>query len=34
MEKPDQHRELFRMQQAPNERIGVKTNGTLEMEVK
>lgn len=27
MEKPDQLRELFRMQKALNERIGVKTDG-------
>ena len=27
MEKPDQFRELFRMQKALNERIGVKTDG-------
>jgi dimeric dUTPase (all-alpha-NTP-PPase superfamily) len=30
MEKPDQFRELFRMQQALNERIGVKTAGMSE----
>jgi hypothetical protein len=27
MEKPDQLRELFRMQKALNERIGVRTEG-------
>lgn len=32
MEKPDQLRELFRMQQALNERIGVKTDGMSEAE--
>jgi dimeric dUTPase (all-alpha-NTP-PPase superfamily) len=32
MEKPDQLRELFRMQQALNERIGVKTEGMNETE--
>jgi dimeric dUTPase (all-alpha-NTP-PPase superfamily) len=30
MEKPDQLRELFQMQQALNERIGVKTDGMSE----
>jgi dimeric dUTPase (all-alpha-NTP-PPase superfamily) len=30
MDKPDQLRELFRMQQALNERIGVKTDGMSE----
>jgi dimeric dUTPase (all-alpha-NTP-PPase superfamily) len=30
MEKPDQLRELFRMQKALNERIGVKTDGMSE----
>ena len=30
MDKPDQLRELFRMQQALNERIGVKTEGMTE----
>jgi hypothetical protein len=34
MEKPDQFRELFRMQQALNERIGVKIDSTLERKVK
>jgi dimeric dUTPase (all-alpha-NTP-PPase superfamily) len=32
MENPDQLRELFRMQQALNERIGVKTSGMSEEE--
>jgi len=32
MDKPDQFRELFRMQQALNERIGVKTDGMSEGE--
>ncbi len=32
MEKPDQLRELFRMQQLLNERIGVKTEGMTEEE--
>lgn len=32
MEKPDQLRELFRMQKALNERIGVKTEGMSEAE--
>jgi hypothetical protein len=32
MENPDQLRELFRMQQALNERIGVKTDGMSEEE--
>jgi len=32
MEKPDQLRELFRMQQALNERIGVRTDGMGEEE--
>jgi len=32
MEKPDQLRELFRMQKALNERIGVKTGGMNEEE--
>ena len=32
MEKPDQFRELFRMQKALNERIGVKTDGMSESE--
>ena len=32
MEKPDQLRELFRMQKALNERIGVKTDGMSEEE--
>ena len=32
MEKPDQFRELFRMQKALNERIGVKTDGMNEAE--
>ena len=32
MEKPDQFRELFRMQKALNERIGVKTGGMNEAE--
>lgn len=32
METPDQLRELFRMQQALNERIGVKTSGMDEEE--
>ena len=27
MEKPDQRRELFRMQKTLNERIGVRTDG-------
>lgn len=30
MEKPDQFRELFHMQKALNERIGVKTDGMSE----
>jgi dimeric dUTPase (all-alpha-NTP-PPase superfamily) len=30
MDKPDQFRELFRMQQALNERIGVRTGGMSE----
>ena len=30
MEKPDQFRELFRMQKSLNERIGVETNGMSE----
>jgi dimeric dUTPase (all-alpha-NTP-PPase superfamily) len=30
MEKPDQFRELFRMQKSLNERIGVKTDGMNE----
>jgi hypothetical protein len=30
MDKPDQLRELFRMQQALNERIGVRTEGMSE----
>ena len=30
MENPDQFRELFRMQKALNERIGVKTGGMSE----
>ena len=33
MEKPDQLRELFRMQKALNERIGVKTEGLSEAEM-
>jgi dimeric dUTPase (all-alpha-NTP-PPase superfamily) len=32
MNKPDQLRELFRMQQALNERIGVRTDGMSEAE--
>ncbi|MDE3068023.1 MAG: dUTPase [Verrucomicrobiota bacterium] len=32
MEKPDQFRELFRMQQALNQRIGVKTENLSEAE--
>ena len=32
MEKPDQLRELFRMQKSLNERIGVKTDGMSEEE--
>src|SRR5438552_17005688 len=32
MEKPDQLRELFRMQQALNQRIGVQTDGMSEEE--
>ena len=32
MKNPDQLRELFRMQQALNERIGVKTDGMTEEE--
>ena len=32
MEKPDQFRELFRMQQALNERIGVRTEGMSDEE--
>ena len=32
MEKTDQFRELFRMQKALNERIGVKTDGMSEVE--
>ncbi len=32
MENPDQLRELFRMQQALNQRIGVKTEGMTEEE--
>jgi dimeric dUTPase (all-alpha-NTP-PPase superfamily) len=32
MEKPDQFRELFRMQKALNERIGVQTDGMSEAE--
>jgi dimeric dUTPase (all-alpha-NTP-PPase superfamily) len=32
MEKPDQLRELFRMQKALNERIGVQTEGMTEAE--
>ena len=32
MENPDQLRELFRMQRALNERIGVKTDGMSEEE--
>jgi len=32
MEKPDQLRELFRMQQALNQRIGVQTDGMTEEE--
>ena len=32
MEKPDQLRELFRMQKALNERIGVKTDGMSDEE--
>ena len=32
MDKPDQLRELFRMQKALNERIGVKTEGMSEEE--
>jgi dimeric dUTPase (all-alpha-NTP-PPase superfamily) len=32
MEKPDQFRELFRMQKSLNERIGVKTDGMSEEE--
>jgi dimeric dUTPase (all-alpha-NTP-PPase superfamily) len=32
MEKPDQLRELFRMQQALNERIGVRTDGMSDEE--
>jgi dimeric dUTPase (all-alpha-NTP-PPase superfamily) len=32
MEKPDQLRELFRMQKALNERIGVRTDGMSEEE--
>ena len=32
MERPDQLRELFRMQKALNERIGVKTDGMSESE--
>jgi len=32
MEKPDQLRELFRMQKALNERIGVQTDGMSEAE--
>src|SRR3954468_14040724 len=32
MEKPDQLRELFRMQQALNQRIGVNTDGMTEEE--
>ena len=32
MEKPDQLRELFRMQQALNERIGVRTDGMTDEE--
>jgi len=32
MEKPDQFRDLFRMQKALNERIGVKTGGMSEEE--
>jgi len=30
MEKPDQLRELFRMQKSLNERIGVRTDGMSE----
>ncbi len=32
MEKPDEMRELFRMQKALNERIGVKTDGMSDEE--
>lgn len=32
MEQPDQLRELFRMQKALNERIGVRTDGTTDEE--
>lgn len=32
MEKPDQFRELFRMQEGLNQRIGVRTNGLSEEE--
>lgn len=32
MEKPDQLRELFRMQQSLNQRIGVNTDGMTEEE--
>jgi dimeric dUTPase (all-alpha-NTP-PPase superfamily) len=32
MDKPDQFRELFRMQKALNERIGVRTDGMSEEE--
>ena len=32
MEKPDQFRELFRMQMALNQRIGVRTEGMSEAE--
>jgi dimeric dUTPase (all-alpha-NTP-PPase superfamily) len=32
MEQPDQMREMFRMQQSLNERIGVKTSGMSEEE--
>ena len=32
MEKPDQLRELFRMQQALNERIGMRTDGMTDEE--
>ena len=34
MEKLDQFRELFRMQKALNERIGVRTDGMLEGKVR
>jgi hypothetical protein len=34
MEKSDRFRELWRMQKALNERIGVNTDGTLEGKVR